>query len=69
MPETVKEDINAQLANELSGVKTEKLFVGPESSRVVFPKAAQDMSTHHIGNARSAVDRYAPVSKGGPAKR
>src|SRR4029077_7902180 len=67
--EAVNEDIDAQVANELSGVETEKLFVGPESSGVVLPKATQHMVTHHIRNAWSAVNCYAPLSEGGPPER
>ena len=60
----VKEDIDAQAVNELSGVEAEESLVGPQSPGVVLRKA-----THHIRNAWSAVNRCAPLLEGRPTKR
>ena len=67
--EAINKDIDAQVTNELSGIKTEELFVGPQSSGAVLPKATHNMATHHIRNAWPAVNRYASLPVVGPAER
>lgn len=69
MTKAVNEDVDAQFADEVSRIKTEKLFIGPESTRIFLPKATYGMATQDIRNAWPAVDCYASVPKSRPIKR